>query len=129
MFTIFFIIPILTALSVALTTKILPEVRCDSIKTLLIVALVFVLVNILIVFYPITITVSYFTLTLNLSALIVDVVLYMFLGKILKGFSQCSLGIAILGSFIVNALPLIAIALFGLLVASLSASLAKINPF
>lgn len=90
------------ALGVALSTKLVPGISCDSGLTLVVVVLVLSFFNVVLKPLLLLFTLPFIVLTLGLGIWLVNAVLFYFVGKLVDGFHVAGFGSALLGALIVS---------------------------
>jgi putative membrane protein len=90
------------ALGVALSTKIVPGISYDSGTTLLVVAVVLSLLNVVVKPILLLFTLPFIILTLGLGIWLVNAVLLYFVGRMVDGFHVASFGSALVGALIIS---------------------------
>lgn len=93
---------VVLALGVVLSAKIVPGIGYDDGLTLVVVVLLLSLFNAVLRPLLVLFTLPFIVLTLGLGILLVNAVLFYFVGKLVDGFHVAGFGSALLGSLIVS---------------------------
>src|SRR6187200_303946 len=90
------------AIGVMLATKIVPGIRCDDGPTLVLVVLVLSLFNAILKPLLLLFTLPFILLTLGLGVIVINALLFLFVGRLIEGFYVDSFWSAVGGALIVS---------------------------
>jgi putative membrane protein len=90
------------AIGVMLATKLVPGIRCDDGPTLVLVVLVLSLFNAILKPLLLLFTLPFILLTLGLGVIVINALLFLFVGRLIEGFYVDSFWSAVGGSLIVS---------------------------
>ena len=90
------------AIGVMLATKLVPGIRCDDGGTLIVVVLVLSLFNAILKPLLVLFTLPFILLTLGLGVIVINALLFLFVGRLIEGFYVDSFWSALGGALIVS---------------------------
>jgi len=90
------------AIGVMLATKLVPGIRCDDGPTLVLVVLVLSLFNAILKPLLLLFTLPFILLTLGLGVIVINALLFLFVGRLIEGFYVDSFWSAVGGALIVS---------------------------
>jgi len=90
------------ALGVTLATKLIPGITCDSGSTLLAVVTLLTLFNWILKPLLVVFTLPFIVATLGLGLLLINALLFLWVGRLVNGFHVAGFGTALLGSIVVS---------------------------
>jgi putative membrane protein len=90
------------AIGVMLATKLVPGIRCDDGRTLILVVLVLSLFNAVLKPLLVLFTLPFILLTLGLGVIVINALLFLFVGRLIEGFHVDSFWSALGGALIVS---------------------------
>jgi putative membrane protein len=90
------------AIGVMLATKLVPGIRCDDGRTLILVVLVLSLFNAVLKPLLVLFTLPFILLTLGLGVIVINALLFLFVGRLIEGFYVDSFWSALGGALIVS---------------------------
>jgi putative membrane protein len=90
------------AIGVMLATKLVPGIRCDDGGTLILVVLVLSLFNAILKPLLVLFTLPFILLTLGLGVIVINALLFLFVGRLIEGFYVDSFWSAAGGALIVS---------------------------
>ena len=90
------------AIGVMLATKLVPGIRCDDGRTLVLVVLVLSLFNAILKPLLLLFTLPFILLTLGLGVIVINALLFLFVGRLIEGFYVDSFWSAVGGALIVS---------------------------
>jgi|SRR5687768_9013069 len=85
-----------------LATKLVPGIRCDDGRTLILVVLVLSLFNAVLKPLLVLFTLPFILLTLGLGVIVINALLFLFVGRLIEGFYVDSFWSALGGALIVS---------------------------
>src|SRR6185503_13128716 len=90
------------ALGVMLATKIVPGIRCDDGATLVVVVLLLSFFNAILKPLLVLFTLPFIIITMGLGVVVINALLFLFVGKLVAGFHVAGFWSAVLGSLVVS---------------------------
>jgi len=90
------------AIGVMLATKLVPGIHCDDGRTLVAVVLVLSLLNAVLKPLLVLFTLPFILLTLGLGVIVINALLFLFVGRLIEGFHVESFWSALGGALIVS---------------------------
>jgi putative membrane protein len=100
------------ALGVTLATRLIPGIHCDDGTTLLVVVLLLSFLNAILKPLLVLFTLPFILLTLGLGMVVINALLFLFVGELVKGFYVEGFWAAVGGAVIVSLTNYLASALF-----------------
>ena len=98
---------VVMALGVTLATKLVDGISCDSTATLIVVVLLLNFFNAIIKPVLVLFTVPFIVLTLGLGVVVINALLFMFVGRLVDGFHVAGFWPAVWGALVVSVTNLI----------------------
>jgi len=95
------------AIGVMLATKLVPGIHCDDGRTLVVVVLVLSLFNAVLKPLLVLFTLPFILLTLGLGVIVINALLFLFVGRLIEGFHVESFWSALGGALIVSVTNLV----------------------
>ena len=95
------------ALGVTLATKLVDGISCDSTATLIVVVLLLNFFNAIIKPVLVLFTLPFIVLTLGLGVVVINALLFMFVGRLVDGFHVAGFWPAVWGALVVSVTNLI----------------------
>ena len=95
------------ALGVTLATKLVNGISCDSTETLIVVVLLLNFFNAIIKPVLVLFTLPFIVLTLGLGVVVINALLFMFVGRLVDGFHVAGFWPAVWGALVVSVTNLI----------------------
>ena len=95
------------ALGVTLATKLVDGISCDSTATLIVVVLLLSFFNAIIKPLLVLFTLPFIVLTLGLGVVVINALLFMFVGRLVDGFHVAGFWPAVWGALVVSVTNLI----------------------
>lgn len=90
------------ALGVMLATKIVPGISCDDGATLIVVVLLLSFFNAILKPVLVLFTLPFIIVTMGLGVLVINALLFLFVGRLVEGFQVSGFWSAFLGSVVVS---------------------------
>jgi putative membrane protein len=90
------------AVGVVLATKLVPGIKCDDGATLLAVVLLLSFCNAILKPILVLFTLPFILLTMGLGVILINALLFLFVGRLIDGFHVQSFGSAVWGALIVS---------------------------
>jgi putative membrane protein len=90
------------ALGVMLATKIVPGITCDDGATLIAVVLLLSFFNAILKPLLVLFTLPFIIVTMGLGVVVINALLFLFVGKLVSGFHVAGFWSAVLGSLVVS---------------------------
>jgi putative membrane protein len=100
------------ALGVTLATRLIPGIHCDDGTTLLVVVLLLSFLNAILKPLLVLFTLPFILLTMGLGMVVINALLFLFVGELVKGFHVDGFWVAVGGAVIVSLTNYLASALF-----------------
>ena len=98
---------VVMALGVTLATKLVDGISCDSTATLIVVVLLLSFFNAIIKPLLVLFTLPFIVLTLGLGVVVINALLFMFVGRLVDGFHVAGFWPAVWGALVVSVTNLI----------------------
>jgi len=98
---------VVMALGVTLATKLVDGISCDSTATLIVVVLLLNFFNAIIKPVLVLFTLPFIVLTLGLGVVVINALLFMFVGRLVDGFHVAGFWPAVWGALVVSVTNLI----------------------
>jgi len=98
---------VVMALGVTLATKLVDGISCDSTATLIVVVLLLNFFNTIIKPVLVLFTLPFIVLTLGLGVVVINALLFMFVGRLVDGFHVAGFWPAVWGALVVSVTNLI----------------------
>ena len=98
---------VVMALGVTLATKLVDGISCDSTATLIVVVLLLNFFNAIIKPVLVLFTLPFIVLTLGLGVVVINALLFMFVGRLVDGFHVAGVWPAVWGALVVSVTNLI----------------------
>ena len=98
---------VVMALGVTLATKLVDGISCDSTATLIVVVLLLNFFNAIIKPVLVVFTLPFIVLTLGLGVVVINALLFMFVGRLVDGFHVAGFWPAVWGALVVSVTNLI----------------------
>ncbi|PHX72355.1 MAG: hypothetical protein CK548_04425 [Opitutia bacterium] len=98
---------VVMALGVTLATKLVEGISCDSTATLIVVVLLLSFFNAIIKPLLVLFTLPFIVLTLGLGVVVINALLFMFVGRLVDGFHVAGFWPAVWGALVVSVTNLI----------------------
>ena len=98
---------VVMALGVTLATKLVDGISCDSTATLIVVVLLLSFFNAIIKPVLVLFTLPFIVLTLGLGVVVINALLFMFVGRLVDGFHVAGFWPAVWGALVVSVTNLI----------------------
>ncbi len=98
---------VVMALGVTLATKLVDGISCDSTATLIVVVLLLSFFNAIIKPLFVLFTLPFIVLTLGLGVVVINALLFMFVGRLVDGFHVAGFWPAVWGALVVSVTNLI----------------------
>ena len=90
------------ALGVVLATKLVTGIKCDDVATLITVVLVMSFLNAILKPLLLLFTLPFIVLTLGLGVLVINALLFLFVGRLVEGFHVAGFWPALWGALVVS---------------------------
>ena len=90
------------ALGVMLATKLVPGIRCDNGTTLIAVVLLLSFCNAILKPLLVLFTLPFILITMGLGVLVINALLFLFVGHLVRGFEVSGFGAAFCGALVVS---------------------------
>lgn len=90
------------ALGVTLATKLVNGIRCDSTETLIVVVLLLSFCNAILKPLLVLFTLPFIVLTLGLGVVVINALLFLFVGRVVDGFHVAGFWPAVWGALVVS---------------------------
>jgi putative membrane protein len=91
------------ALGVTLATKLVPGIRCDDAGTLIAVVVLLSLFNAVLKPVLVLFTLPFILVTMGLGIIVINALLFLFVGRLVDGFHVAGFGSALGGALVVSA--------------------------